>query len=85
MRSWLSSTGDAAPAAAYLRSMLVVFAWSAVATVVLSTMAYWFGVMLGERGELAREQIRARLGYARPPAPEARPIEAITDLAYTRI
>jgi hypothetical protein len=57
--------------------MLVVLAWSAVATVVLSVLAYWFGVMLGERGELAREQMRARLGYARPPAPDARPIEAI--------
>jgi hypothetical protein len=58
--------------------MLVVLAWSAVATVVLSVVAYWFGVMLGERGELAREQMRARLGYARPPAPDARPIEVIT-------
>ena len=58
--------------------MWVVLAWSAVATVVLSVMAYWFGVMLGDRGELAREQMRARLGYARPPAPDARSIEAIT-------
>jgi hypothetical protein len=57
--------------------MLVVLAWSLVATVVLSAMAYGFGVMLGDRGELLRERIRARLGYARPPAPDARPIEAI--------
>jgi hypothetical protein len=58
--------------------MLVVLAWSLVATVVLSAMAYGFGWMLGERGELMREQMRARLGYARPPAPDTRSIEAIS-------
>ena len=58
--------------------MLVVLAWSVAATVVLSALAYWFGVLLGDRGELLREQVRARFGYARPPAPDARAIEAIT-------
>jgi len=58
--------------------MLVVLAWSLVATVVLSVMAYWFGVMLGERGELLRAQMRARLGYAPPPPPDSRSIEAIS-------
>ncbi len=57
--------------------MLVVLVWSLAATVVLSALAYWVGVLLGDRGELLREQVRARLGYARPPAPDTRAIEAI--------
>ena len=47
------------------------------ATVVLSALAYGLGMLLSDRGELLRERVRARLGYAPPPEPDVRPIEAI--------
>jgi hypothetical protein len=48
-----------------------------VAFVALCALAYGLGALLGDRGESLRERVRARLGYARPPEPDGRPIEAI--------
>jgi hypothetical protein len=57
--------------------MVLVLVLTLAGTVALSAMAYGLGVMLGDRGEPMRERIRARLGYAPPPEPDCRPIEAI--------
>jgi hypothetical protein len=57
--------------------MALVLALTLVGTVALSALAYGLGVLLGDRGEALRERIRAKLGLARPPEPDGRPIEAI--------
>ena len=57
--------------------MALVLALTLAATVVLSALAYGFGLLLGDRGEPLRERVRARLGHARPPEPDGRPIETI--------
>jgi len=58
-------------------SMAPVLAVLLVATVVLSALAYGFGLLLGRRGEPVRERIAARLGRRPAPMPEGRPIEVI--------
>jgi hypothetical protein len=57
--------------------MALVLALTLVGTVALSALAYGLGALLGDRGEALRERIRAKLGLARPPEPDGRPIEAI--------
>jgi hypothetical protein len=57
--------------------MALVLAVTLVGTVVLSALAYVLGALLGRRGDQLRDWVRANLWLARPPTPEARPIEAI--------
>lgn len=58
-------------------AMALVLVLTLLGIVALSALAYGFGALLGDRGEGLRERMRARLGLARPPEPDGRPIEAI--------